>query len=268
MAQRCRPAPSGVHAAWLVVVMMAAGPEVADAAVRLPQDAARGAGKTTRLLVVASVRLYREGLAEIFRGRDDVEVVAEAADAADCLGLLPRTRPDIVLLDMTTDGLAGVRAIRAAAARVRIVAVAVPESEGDVVACAEAGVAGYVTREQSLEDVVAVVESVVRGEMICSPRIAAMLVRRVAALAGDRGAAESRAPRLTARELEIVGLIDNGLSNKQIARRLSIEVATVKNHVHNILEKLHVDRREEAAARVRAHRLGHLPRLDESLPEI
>ena len=202
------------------------------------------------MVIVASVRLYREGLAQVFREEDDVEVVAAAADAPECLRLLTRARPHIVLLDMSDHGLAGVRAIRATAPGVRIVAVAVPDREVDVLACAEAGVAGYVTHEQSLEDVVAVVESVARGEMICSPRIAATLLRRVATLAAER---QPRPPEasLTSRELEIVALIDRGLSNKQIGRQLCIEVATVKNHVHNILEKLQVRRRSEAVARVR-----------------
>ncbi len=85
--------------------------------------------------------------------------------------------------------------------------------------------------------------------MLCTPRIAALLLRRVAEAAAPRS---SGLERLTPRETEIVDLIEQGLSNKQIARRLSIELATVKNHVHNILEKLEVARRGEAVARVRA----------------
>jgi len=120
-----------------------------------------------------------------------------------------------------------------------------------VIACAEAGVSGYVTREASLDELTGVVESVARGESPCSPRISALLLRRVAETAGRRTETDA-ARRLTRREAEIVGLIDEGLSNKQIAGRLSIELATVKNHVHSILEKLQVERRAEAAARVRS----------------
>ena len=93
-------------------------------------------------------------------------------------------------------------------------------------------------------------DSVARGEMLCSPRLAATLLRRVATLA--RGTRRLGPVQLTPRELEIVELIDEGLSNKAIATRLSIELATVKNHVHNILEKLEVSSRAAAAARVRA----------------
>jgi DNA-binding NarL/FixJ family response regulator len=101
---------------------------------------------------------------------------------------------------------------------------------------------------------IATLASVVRDEMACSPRIAAALLRRVASLAVERSPWPSGA-RLTARELEVLGLIDEGLSNKQIAGRLCIELATVKNHVHNILEKLQVGRRSEAALQVRMHGL-------------
>lgn len=226
----------------------------------------RAAKAGIRVLVVAEVRLYREGLAAVLGGEDHIEVVGAAPTTPPDAGVL---RPDVVLVDVAgADDLGAVRDLRTAVPAAQVIALAVPDREGAVVACAEAGVSGYVTRDQSVEDVVAAVEAVARGEMICSPRMAAMLVRRVAALAEHPAPTAAPPPRLTARELEIVALIDQGLSNKQIARRLSIEVATVKNHVHNVLKKLHVDRRQEAAARVRAHRLGHLPRLDPSLPEI
>jgi two-component system nitrate/nitrite response regulator NarL len=154
------------------------------------------------------------------------------------------------------DSVLAVRSLAAAAPAVKVVAVAVPDSERDVIACVEAGVAGYVTREASVEELVQATLDATRGELHLPPRMAARLVRHVAELATDRPGPEAR---LTSRELEIVDLIDDGLSNKQIAQRLCIEVPTVKNHVHNILEKLQVDRRSEAAARVRARRLRQRP---------
>jgi two-component system nitrate/nitrite response regulator NarL len=105
-----------------------------------------------------------------------------------------------------------------------------------------------------LRDAVVVVEAVIRDETICTPRVAATLLRHVATLAADRGLdASTGRPEssLTRRELEVVRLIDRGMSNKQIAVALQIEVATVKNHVHNLLEKLAVQRRGEAAACLR-----------------
>jgi DNA-binding NarL/FixJ family response regulator len=107
-----------------------------------------------------------------------------------------------------------------------------------------------VSREGSLEDLISALDSVSRGELLCPPRIAAGLRRRVAALAAARAPVGPRG-HLTRREAEVAGLIDAGLSNKQIAQRLCIEVPTVKNHVHNILEKLQVHRRGEAAAMLR-----------------
>jgi DNA-binding NarL/FixJ family response regulator len=110
-------------------------------------------------------------------------------------------------------------------------------------------------RDGSLDDLVAIVQSVARGETLCSPRVAAILFKQVAVLASER---QSRilSVHLTTREREIVDLIDRGLSNKQISHQLSVEVRTVKTHVHNILEKLQVHRRGEAAAWVREVRMG------------
>ena len=121
------------------------------------------------------------------------------------------------------------------------------ETEYELVACAEAAIVGYVTRDHSSAELRAVVASVARGEVVCPPRIAAMLLRRVAALAGgpDSNLGQTH---LSHREREIVRLIGRGLSNKEIARDLGVEIATVKNHVHNILNKLRVHRRSDAAA--------------------
>jgi DNA-binding NarL/FixJ family response regulator len=147
----------------------------------------------------------------------------------------------------------GVWAIKCLAALdgANVVALAVPDLEADVLTCAEAGVSAYVTREQPISALTETILGVARGEAICSARMAATLLRRIATLAVERRP-EPPDRRLTERELDVVGLIDQGLSNKLIAGRLCIEVSTVKNHVHSILEKLQVNRRGEAAARVRA----------------
>ena len=207
-----------------------------------------------RVLIVAEIRLYREGLAEMLQGEPEIDVVAIASGADEAVRELRERQPDVVLLDVAIPENAWLaRALMAAVPGARIVALAVPEIEQEVLACAEAGVAGYVTREGSVEDVVAAVSAVARGEVLCSPRMAASLFQRVATLALERSPA-SIETRLTNRELEILDLIDQGLSNKEIARRLTIELSTVKNHVHNILDKLNVNRRAEAAAHARAQR--------------
>ena len=203
----------------------------------------------TSIFIVADTRLYREGLARCLT--DTYKVLGTASDGEDAVRAALELRPDVMLVDMAMlESASTVRAIAEVDPRVTVVALAVPETEGHVLACAEAGVSGYVPRQASLTDLVATIESVAYGEAVCSPRIVAGLFRRVATLAADRApAAPSTA--LTARQAEILDLIDQGLSNKEIARRLFIEVATVKNHVHNILEKLEVHRRGEAAARMR-----------------
>lgn len=213
------------------------------------------------LLVAADIRLVREGIAQVVDLQPGLEVIGTAASTEETLTAVAERAPHIALVDMVMGrSLSTVRAILEIAPEVKVVALAVPEQEQDVIACAEAGVAGYVTREGSVDDLVAVVKSVARGEMLCSPRIAATLLRRVNHLAREARPAEpaaaAAAAMLTSRELEILELIaDEALSNKQIARRLQIEVTTVKNHVHRILSKLGVERRGQAAAWLRDQRI-------------
>jgi len=208
----------------------------------------------TRALVVSDIRLYRDGLADALSAGGRCEVVATAPTGFAALQATAAYRPDVVLLDLAlVDAGDAVAHLAAVDPPVKVVALGVREIPSEVIALAEAGVAGYVTRDATLDELVEVVESVARGEMVCSPRIAALLLQRVAAARG-RDARRDLDERLTPRENEIVVLIDEGLSNKQIAHRLSIQVATVKNHVHNILDKLGVEGRAAAAAHVRRAR--------------
>jgi DNA-binding NarL/FixJ family response regulator len=200
---------------------------------------------------VSDIRLYREGLADALGAGGRCEVAATAADVFSALDAAETQRPDVVLLDLALaeagDAVAELAALNPPA---KVVALGVREVPSEVIALAEAGVAGYVPRDATLDELVDVVESVARGEMVCSPRIAALLLHRVAAARGSDPTQEPDA-RLTPRQHEIAALIEEGLSNKQIAQRLSIEVATVKNHVHSILDKLGVEGRAAAAAHVR-----------------
>jgi two-component system nitrate/nitrite response regulator NarL len=213
----------------------------------------------TRVLVLAEDGVHREALARSLGRRTRCDVVGVAAGPEDAVAAVERVGPEIVLVDMPTPaGANAVRTLVAAAPEIKVVALAVPEVEADVIAVAEAGAAGYVAREGSMDDLVVAVESVARGECLLSPEIAAKLFRRVATLAREPRI-EPLGERLTARELDVLRLIEEGLSNKEIATALSIELPTVKNHVHSILKKLEVRRRTEAAARAR--RLGLLRRV-------
>jgi two-component system nitrate/nitrite response regulator NarL len=203
-----------------------------------------------RVFIVSGISLYREGLSALLSGRDGIRVVGAAADGAEALRTLHRAKrpPDLVLLDMSaTDSLATARRLGDELADSRVFAMTVPNRERDVVACAEAGVVGFVTADASLDQLVAALESVAHGELPGSPAVVAALFRRVADLAYEREQSEPLA-RLSSREREILALIAEGLTNKEIAERLYIELATVRNHVHSILGKLGVHTRTEAAA--------------------
>jgi two-component system nitrate/nitrite response regulator NarL len=209
------------------------------------------------VLVVTDVRLYREGLAEVLDRHEDLRVVGAAADAASAIAAVRRSPCDVAVVDLGTDeGLAAVRELGLAAPDVRMVALAVTEEADEVIAWAEAGISAFVTRDGSIADLVSAVAGAMQDELPCSGRIAAALMRRVAALASEPSALAPRA-RLTRREREIVALIDEGLANKEIAARLRIELPTVKNHVHHILEKLGARRRSEAAWQLRQQDLRH-----------
>ena len=200
----------------------------------MPSPDATSPPRRTRALVVSDVGLYRDGISQLLEAAG-VEVVGDA--------------PDVALVDgAMRASLAAVRSVRERWPECRVIVLSVSEVDGDVLRFAEAGVAGYLASDSCKGDLIAAIESVERGEAACPPRVAAALLRRVARLAGGPPAADSC---LTAREAEILRLIDEGLSNKDIATRLYIGVPTVKTHVHNILRKLGANRRGQAAARVR-----------------
>jgi two-component system, NarL family, nitrate/nitrite response regulator NarL len=209
-----------------------------------------------RVVVISEVRIYRQGLAQLFGAEDGVELAGTVPQVADVSAVLGRAEGDVILLDMTGErgGERGMAALRQLTGDtdVPVVVLGIPDRPDEVVACAEAGIAGYVTNENSFDELVSTLRAATRGEFSCQARIAAGLVLRLAALARERR--RSPVAQLTTRELEIVTLIDSGFSNKQIASRLHIQLATVKNHVHNILDKLGVNGRGEAAAAVRRYR--------------
>jgi two-component system, NarL family, nitrate/nitrite response regulator NarL len=218
---------------------------------RRPLGAGVVSGPRPTIVIVADTRLYREGLATVLEQSGRIEVLGTAADGAAAVEAVWNLRPDMALLDMSIPSrAASVQAILETAPSVKVVGLAVPDAEKEVVACAEAGVSGLVTRDCTVDELVAAIESAARDELVCSPRMAGALLRRVAALSASTRRSESAVQTLTLREREIADLVACGLSNKEIAGELSIQATTVKNHVHRILEKMDAHRRAEIAARV------------------
>jgi len=249
------------------------------------------ASRTLRVLIVSDVRVVQEGLQSVLARRDEVDVVS-TADTLHATEQSTRLHPDVVLFDAARhDSVEFLKDLVASAPNSRVVAFGVKETDEEIFALAAAGTAGYVCNSAESSDVVRVLEQVMCDELPCSPRAAASLYRRVAALSrsdtdpvgngqgnasshgnasasdgagngsgsghGNRnghrnGDGHARGAPLSRRELQIAHLVDRGLTNKQIGRELGIEAATVKNHVHNMCEKLAVHRRGEAAARIRA----------------
>jgi two-component system, NarL family, nitrate/nitrite response regulator NarL len=200
-----------------------------------------------RVFVLSDVRLYRDGIVACLAQRTGAEVIGASPYRLDGIHRIRSLRPDAVLADLSERAnLHVVRTVASMFPRLRIVALSVWEVEQDIVACAQAGVHGYVSHDASIDELLAIVESVVGGESFCSPETAALARKLSRPHAGA-----SYPGTLTSREREIGRLIERGLSNKEIAGELSIELATVKNHVHNILEKMHLHRRGEVAAQLR-----------------
>jgi two-component system, NarL family, nitrate/nitrite response regulator NarL len=201
-----------------------------------------------RVFVVARVRLYRDGVVQALRTEPRFEVVGTATTGTGAIAGAAELEPDVVVLDVSAaEDLAEIRRLTALQPRPLVLAVGVADDPDAIVACAEAGAAGFVTSSQAPAELVAAVDHVSRGELLCSGRTAAAIFRRIGELAGGLARA-APSSLLTPRELEIARLVELKLTNREIAARLCIEPATVKNHVHNILAKLDAGSRDQVGA--------------------
>jgi two-component system nitrate/nitrite response regulator NarL len=205
-----------------------------------------------RIFVLSDVRLYRESLLWSLSRQDAFDLIGAEDCSIRTLTYLVELNPEVVILDVgAAEAFATANTLSSRLPITKIIAFAVREVDDVVLACAAADIAGYVAPNGSASDLISAVEFALRDELYCSPRIAHLLSRRVGALsAWLAGSPEPQA--LTQRERQILDLVSEGKSNKEIGRALQISNATVKNHVHNILEKLQVQRRGEAAAWLRA----------------
>jgi DNA-binding NarL/FixJ family response regulator len=223
---------------------------------------------STSVLIVAEVRLYREGLAGSLSACPQLVVVGTCARRTDACERVAALRPDVVVVDVATrESLDLIRDLQTDALQTKVLAFAVDEVAADIIECAEAGAAGYVTADASVEDLVKAIEGIGRSELVCSPRIAAQLFDRISR-GGERWSVEAKT--LTVRERQVLECLRNGKSNKEIAQALHIAEPTVKNHVHHLLEKLDVTTRAQAAAHTTrsTRRRGFSPSRDRMNPLI
>jgi two-component system, NarL family, nitrate/nitrite response regulator NarL len=206
------------------------------------------AGRGLRILLVWGVRFTAESLVEILERDPLVSVVGLFADLSEAVALSAALQADLILLDARLpEGASAVRRALDIVPGMRIIVSAVRETEDDIVAWAEAGVIGYIPRTAPLGDFVRLMMDIHSGEQVCSGRVAAGLLRRIAQTANGRSRRDRliAVPALTRRERQTAELIKSGLSDKEIARRLNISLATTKSHVHNLLGKLNLQRRNQ-----------------------
>lgn len=220
--------------------------EVASVEASAPTD------RRPRLVIVSDVLLYRQGL-EASIGKDGRVEVVGATSTKEALRALSTYMPDVVLLDgAANECLALARTVRTELPMIRLVGFGISGGAERLVDCAQSGLAAFVDSNASATDLASAALAVLKGELACSPQVSALLCERLAhyATVGQEPDA------LTRREREIAVLIGDGLSNKEIAQDLKIGPSTVKNHVHNILEKLRVRRRSAIAHQLGAFRWG------------
>jgi two-component system NarL family response regulator len=207
-----------------------------------------------RLLVVNEIRLMGSVIVSALEDEADIKVVACVETYNDALLILRETDVDVALVSTRLPDHGGLRltsAISEVSPATKVLALGLTEEKNRVLRYVEAGASGYILQDDSLEDLVEIVRATQQGKVFVSPQIAAAMMERLSDLAQMFTGLESNmtdTTSLTAREMEVLELISKGFTNQQIAQHLVIEVGTVKNHVHNILDKLNVSSRSEAAA--------------------
>jgi two-component system NarL family response regulator len=203
-----------------------------------------------RVLLADPHALFRRGVRMVLDEQADIEVVAECADGIDAVDRISELMPDLVLIDVRMPGISGIEATRRArsiAPNVKVAILTVSEDDEDLFDAVRAGATGYLLKEVSIEELPDAVRAVARGQSLITPSMASRLLVEFNALSRRVEEQRGTAPRLSDRELEVLRLVARGLSNKDIAAELVIAENTVKNHVRNILEKLQLRSRMEAA---------------------
>jgi DNA-binding NarL/FixJ family response regulator len=201
-----------------------------------------------RVLLVDDHDLFRTGLRNLLE-EQGVQVVGEAASGTDALRIVREIAPDVVVMDLNMPGISGVEATReitSIAPLTRVVVLTISDQDDDVMDAIVAGACGYLVKDSSIEELMRGITAAAVGESLISPPIAAKVLQRMRAVTLDQGAETIRA-ELSERELDVLRLIANGKDNSEIAEALHISPKTVKNHISNILMKLQIDNRIQAA---------------------
>src|SRR3954454_10191412 len=203
-----------------------------------------------RVLIVDDHALFRRGLIQVLLFEDGIEVVGEGEDGDDAIRKAEELAPDVVLMDVRMPRVSGIEATRRLAEALpttKILMLTVSDEEDDLYEAIKAGATGYLLKEISIEEVADAVRAVMQGQTLISPSMASKLIvefANLSRLATQRSSVP--VPRLTDRELDVLRLVAQGLTNREVAEQLFIAENTVKNHVRNILEKLHLHSRMEA----------------------
>jgi DNA-binding NarL/FixJ family response regulator len=210
-----------------------------------------GTDEVVRVLVCDDHAVVRRGLAIVLEGDAAIELVGEAVDGEEAVARAIELMPDVVLMDVRMPKLSGIEATRRIGREVpatKILMLTVSDEEDDLYEAVKAGASGYLLKDISIEAVADAVRALMAGHSLITPSMAAKLLAEFSNLARQAEAPRPLvAPRLTDREVEVLRLVATGMSNREIGARLVIAENTVKNHVRNILEKLHLHTRTEAA---------------------
>ena len=207
-------------------------------------------GEAIRVIVADDHAVFRRGLEMVLESEPDIEVVAEAGDGKEAIDLAVEHMPDLVLMDVRMPAHGGIdatKAIKDAVPHSKILMLTISDEEEDLYDAIKAGASGYLLKEISIEEVAEAIRKVHAGQSLISPSMASKLLNEFATMARkDEQKQQMPAPRLTDREMEVLALVAQGMNNRDIAKELFISENTVKNHVRNILEKLHLHSRMEA----------------------
>jgi len=201
-----------------------------------------------RILLAEDHVVVREGTRELIQHEEDMEVVGEAGDGEEAVALAPRTRPDVIIMDVNMPRLNGIEAtkqIKAIMPSTAILILTAYDNDQYVSALLEAGAAGYLLKNIKGRELIEAIRAVHAGESVLHPRIARKVLNRFAA-SGARPQGEPVGTLLSERELEVLKLAARGLSNRDIAEQLFLSIRTVQAHLGNIFNKLDVGSRTEA----------------------